>query len=202
MHYINLPATSIDDLWIHIFRIIIISHSFSLFLIGSHYVSLCLIISHYFSLFLIGSHYVSLCLISSNHFSLYIYHYSSVLIMYLSVLSLLLVFSLSSLWFQVIWKIWVKLDHLPQFSGWQFQKYLNHHPNKSLTWSLQWTTLLKWMSFGYHYFWKHPFSLYTHLFCYGLTMYYFSHSQKIGIWCNKQCWRSFSPEHHGYRLLL
>ena len=27
--------------------------------------------------------------------------------------------SISSCWFQLIWKIWVKLEIFPQFSGWQ-----------------------------------------------------------------------------------
>ena len=81
---------------------------------------------HYFSLFLIVSHYVSLCLTISNHFSLFLIIHPYLSCTW-SVLSLLLVFSLSSWWFQPIWKILVKLDHLPQFSGWKFQKYLSCH---------------------------------------------------------------------------
>ena len=29
---------------------------------------------------------------------------------------------------------------------------------------LKWTTLLKWMIWGYHYFWKHPYNIYIYIY--------------------------------------
>ncbi len=64
---------------------------------------------------------------------------------------------LAGWWFEPIWKIWVKLEIFPKVRG-EKDSIWNHHLDRiwswRLTYSLNWT--LKWMIWGYHYFWKHP----------------------------------------------